>query len=541
MEEDTKQLSENQVNEVLQFAQGLYSGFSGYGYYANPFSTNQNLVSLNNSPNIPTYDKLLKALENSPMDYKSICGYSEFMETYDTIYGKTLRYMAGLLAFDLTLRPTNIKNVSEYKSQEYKDDLKRVYKFLDNFDYKQEFTKVVKEVLRRETSYVWFRDSHSVIDAPIDISDDITKKNEKFALQIMPQEYCLLTGYFDSGQLLYDFNLNYFLQSTVDINLFAPALKRKYRDLYSDGGSQKYIPSAQLGSRNGSFSTYVQCSPNDGAYAFKMDTSNFRQIPPFASLMKSAFDNTTTEKLQRDKNIASAYALLMGEIKTFDGAKSGEKPNQFTITADRMGQFLQLVQNGLQSNVRPVALPLEETQLAQFVDSSPLMANYQIRTSASQGASASTLIYTDTKMAQFEMEQAIMMDYNYMATLYNQFNAFMNFFVNKKMKKYRFAFEFKNCSYPFYKEKKLKQVIQCADKGIVLDESEWAGLLDMKPQDFHRSLELAHYSDFTSNLTMLLNINTTKDGSGESTEVGNQELDDDEVSDSGATAREYSR
>ena len=63
----------------------------------------------------------------------------------------------------------------------------------------------------------------------------------------------------------------------------------------------------------------------------------------------------------------------------------------------------------------------------------------------------------------------------------------------------------------------------------------------MKPQDFHRSLELAHYSDFTSNLTMLLNINTTKDGSGESTEVGNQELDDDEVSDSGATAREYSR
>ena len=169
------------------------------------------------------------------------------------------------------------------------------------------------------------------------------------------------------------------------------------------------------------------------------------------------------------------------------------------------------------------------------------MANYQIRTSASQGASASTLIYTDTKMAQFEMEQAIMMDYNYMATLYNQFNAFMNFFVNKKMKKYRFAFEFKNCSYPFYKEKKLKQVIQCADKGIVLDESEWAGLLDMKPQDFHRSLELSHYSDFTSNLTMLLNINTTKDGSGESTEVGNQELDDDEVSDNGATAREYSR
>ena len=44
----------------------------------------------------------------------------------------------------------------------------------------------------------------------------------------------------------------------------------------------------------------------------------------------------------------------------------------------------------------------------------------------------------------------------------------------------------------------------------------WSSALGMKPQDFQRSLECAHNSNFTENLTMLLNANTMKDsGLGE--------------------------
>lgn len=530
---------QSQLNEVLQFANGLYNGFGGYGFYANPFTTRQNLINLNNSPLVPTYEKLLDALQKSPMDWKTICGYSEFMEVFDTIYGKTLRYMASLLSYDIHYYPSK-RDITpqEIKSKEFQDDLKRVEKFLSNFNYKQEFGKVVSEILRRETSYVWFRDSYNVIDAPIDIDseDGKVKRNEKFALQIMPQNYCVLTGYFDSGQLLYDFDMSYFLQGTVDINLFAPVFKKKYREVFGDG-NQTYVPSAQLSNRNGEFATYVQCSPNDGAYAFKMDISNFRQVPVFASLMKSAFDNTTIENLQKDKDIASAYALLMGEIKTLDSAKSGDKPNQFTITPERMGQFLQLVQSGLQKNVRPVALPLEETRLAQFADSNPLMSNYKIRTSASQGASASTLVYTDAKMAQFEMQQAIETDFTFMEKLYSQFAEFMNFFVNKKLKKYKFDFSFDGLNRSFYRDAKFKQLTQIADKGMVLDESQWASVFRMKPQDFRKSLIMAHTSDFTEYLTPLINMNTMKDGAGE---VGNPIKDAEDLADSGEESRDYS-
>ena len=538
MEEDVLALDGTQVNEVLQFAQGLYNGFGGYGFYANPFTTHNNLISLNNSPRVPTYEKLLEALGRSPMDYSTICGYSEFMEVFDTIYGKTLRYLAGLLSYDIHYYPTRHDlTKSEIQSKEFQDDLKRVEKFLSNFNYKQEFSKIVQEVLRKETSYIWFRDTHD-INTPIELDDDEykTKKNEKFSLQIMPQNYCILTGYFNSSQLLYDFDMNYFLQGTVDINLFDPSFKKKYREVFGDG-EQSYVPSSQLNRRHGEFATYIQCSPNDGAYAFKMDISNFRQVPPFASLMKSALDNTTIEKLQKDKNMASAYALLMGEIKTFDGAKTGEKPNQFTITPERVGQFLQMVQSGLQTNVRPVALPLEETRLAQFNDTNPLMANYQIRTSASQGASASSMVYTDTKMAQFEMQQAIETDFAFMEKLYLQFAEFMNFYVNKKLKKYKFGFSFDGLNRSFYRTETLKQLVQMADKGMVLDESHWASVRQMKPQDFRKSLIMANSSDFTNYLTPLLNLNTMKDGASQ--EVGNQVKDSSEITDNGAEARNY--
>ena len=227
-------LSKQQVEEVVKFASGLYDNISGY--YANPFTQYQNLLGLNNNPQVPTYETLLEALQKAPYDWEKLNGYSEFMEVWDTIYGNTLRHFAGLLSFDLSYYPsaTSLKNVSEYNSQEYKEDVMRVEKFLSKFDYKQEFSKIVKQVLRYETCYTWFRDSHS-INNPLDISESKTVKEENFGLQIMPQNKCKLTGYYNSSQLLYDFDMSYFSNRTVDLDLFPPSLKKKYRNLFSYG------------------------------------------------------------------------------------------------------------------------------------------------------------------------------------------------------------------------------------------------------------------------------------------------------------------
>lgn len=509
-------LSEEELNTVLQFSQGLYGlGFganSGLGYFATPFTQNQNLIDLNGVSAKPTYESLLSTLENSPYDYKKLASYSEFMKMWDSIYAKTLRYFSGLLSFDLSYTCKNIKDPKDYQSKEYLDDVKRVNKFLDNFDYKLEFKKVLDIILTRETAYTWFRDTYE-IDSPIDIEDGKIKKNEKFSLQIMPQDYCILTGYFNNSQLLYDIDLEYFMNAFVDINLFAPAIKKMFKESFKDGNG-KYVPSAQLNQRNGRYGNYCQCNPNDGAYAFKFDISNFKQVPPFISILKSCLNNDTIEKLQKDKDMISAYLLLAGEIKTMTDSKSGNKANQFAIDPKTMGQFMNLVKSGMENKVKPMALPLEDIKGWQFNDTNPSMANNQLVKASAQGASASSLIYTTDKMAQFEMENAIYADYNFIKPIYEQFNQFLNFFINKKTVKYKFEFSLDGLDRQWDREKRQSALRNYADKGIVLDPTMWASALGMKPQAFQRSLECAHNSNFIDNLTLMLNANTMKDGSG---------------------------
>lgn len=528
-------LSSEQLDAVLSFSQGLYNGFSGYSFLANPFTQNQNLLKLNNNPLKPTYDKLLKALESAPFDYGALASYSEFMEVWDTMYAKTLRYFEGLLAFDLSYTCKNIKNPSDYKSKEYLEDIKRVHKFLDNFDYKSEFRKVVKEVMRKETCYVWFRDTHEIND-PIDLEEDgKIKKNEKFGLQIMPQNHCMLTGYFDSGQLLYDFDMNYFLNASVDINLFAPVFKEMFKKVFDEANGY-YNPSAQLYNHNGTYTNYIQTSPVQGAYAFKFDTSNFRQVPPLSNLMKACIGNEEAELLQKDKNMISAYLILAGEIATMSTEKSGNKADQFKINPKTMGQFMSLVGSGLKNNVKPLAMPVENLHGWQFNDTNTSMVSNQYATTAPQGASASTLIYTTDKMAQFELENAIYADYNFMKPLYDQFAQFMNFYVNRKTKKYKFDFCFDGLDRQWDREKRQTALRNYADKGIVMDSTMWASALGMKPQAFMRSLESAHNSNFVDNLTLMLNANTMKDGGADN---GRPELDVTERSDKTEEVEDY--
>lgn len=530
-------LSKEELNTVLEFSKGLYDSFNG-GFYS-PFTQNQNLLALNNNGQKPTTDKLLKALENAPYDYGALSSYSEFMEIWDAIYAKTLRYFRGLLAYDLSYTCKNIKDPNEYNSKEYKDDVKRVNKFLDNFDYKIEFDKVVQQMLRTETCFTWMRDTHEDLESPIDIGDEEGKirKNEKFALQMMPQKQCMLTGYFNCSQPLYDFNINYFLNASVDINLYAPALKRKFKEMY-DGKNNFYNPSAQLNYRNGEFANWVQCSPNDGAYAFKFDLSNFRQVPPFIGLLKSCLNNDIVDELQKDKDMVSAYLLLAGEIKTMDTDKSGNKPDQFRIQPRTMGQFMQLVKSGLNDKVKPLALPLEEIKGWQFTDSNPSMAEKQYTTASAQGASATTMIYTTTKMSQSELENAIYADYCFMRPLYNQFNQFLNFYINKKTVKYKFEFCLDGLNRPWDRKQRQETLRNYADKGIVLDSTQWASAFGMKPQAFQRSLECAHNdTSFIGNLTMLLNANTMKQD--EENAVGAPKKDSSERSDKTEEVEDY--
>ena len=194
-------ISKERVKDVIDFAQGLYYS-ENYGLFT-PWLSNQLLQNLNNNPRIPTFNKICEALSEYKQNEKNLQGYTEFMTQFDMIFKRTLYSYVNVLAFDLDLTCVNAFTEEDYQSDLYKEDKKRVYNFLDNFKYKKEFKEVLVEVLAHETDFVWYRKTKW------------GNKGMKFALQTMPQDYCLLTGKWEKG-LLWDFDFNYFLIPTIE-------------------------------------------------------------------------------------------------------------------------------------------------------------------------------------------------------------------------------------------------------------------------------------------------------------------------------------
>lgn len=254
-----EELTRSQVEEIVEFAQGLALAQNIYyngkdGFYS-PFMQNQQLNKLNNNPLVPSsYEKIETALAQYVENGIVLQGFTEFMQKWDMIFARTLRSYSDILSFDLQIVPQGEYTTEELNSPEFLEDKKRIYRFLDAFDYKNEFHKMCVEVMRHEIVYTWLRK---------------TKWNNqgmKGTLQIMPQKYCMLTGYWEKG-MLYDFDMNYFLNPGVDIDGFDPIFKKYYKEMFLDGEFNNYIPTSTLENRNGAYALWHQTSPEDGAWA----------------------------------------------------------------------------------------------------------------------------------------------------------------------------------------------------------------------------------------------------------------------------------
>ncbi len=515
MDNEKELLTKEEVWNVLTFANSLYGG----GVFT-PQTLNSNLVELNNNQKMPTLEAMQKALLTVRDSGETIRKYAQAIENTDMIYRRTINYYANMLSFDLSVTCKNAENGVAYRSKEYKKDLKIIHDFLDKFDYKAEFKKVAYQILRNEIFYTWFRND--------------TKGD--YALQILPQDRCLLTGVFERG-LLFDFDMNYFLKGTVDINEYPSVFKTYYMKTFSNNGElNEYNPTAKLSKRDGVFATYHQTSPEEGAWCWKFDMSNFNAIPYLSPMMQDSIINNQVRMLQRDKDIASAYAMLIGEIALLDNAKSGEAKDNFAINPSTLGTLLQLVQSGLSKNIKVGAMPVKENEWYQYEDKNPEMYSSQLKNSAGLSSSASRVIYSASdKLSQSELYAMLENDGNLMRKLYAQFQNFLEYYTNMETSKYKFSFHFDGIDFSFDRQARFDRLMTLADKGVVFNSSVYASAIGMKPQEFDRALMEGHNSDLTKNLSMLLSIHTQSSGD----DKGGRPIKKSGLTDGGATARDY--
>lgn len=523
------EISKEEVWNVLEYANALYGQFRGadnalLNWY-NPDLERKNLVDLNNNPLVPTLGDIKKAIANYKNDAVLLQEYSQFMNVWDSIYKKAIQHYKNILAFNWSYYCINA-NGSDYASKEYQDDLKRVYKFFEHFDIKEEFRIALENMLLNDVYFCWLRDSSgSFDDSPLDIDNLNVKRSQNFSLQMMPQKNCKITGKFYGG-FLWDFNLNYFLNSTVNIENYDPSLIKAFKSDVELGKLKSYINNnSDLNKTNGyGYNGWTRTSVNDGAWVFKFNTSNFNCVPPLGYLLKSVFDDDVIAELQKNKDIISANAIILGEMKTKKDDKIGADKNAFTIDPKQVGQLMSLARRGIDKSIKQIALPLENVKLYQFADNNSNMAKNAYSSNAGQSVSASELIYSTEKMGQFALECALNEDYRFVSQVYSQFESFLNFFVNKKTKKYKFRFRVNGSTLPWLQTKEQDNIIKIIDKGILPNISMIASLYNIQPQELDSMMDEMKFGNTLDKLTLLLNTNTTRDG-GNSNGAGRPETD----------------
>lgn len=552
-----KQISKEEVWNVLDYANSLYTQIKGFNLsadYYDPLQENQLLVELNNNPQVPSYDSLRNALATYKTNAENLQNYSQFMAMWDGIYKQVLDYKLNLLAFNIDKVCINVSDNSEYSSQEYKDDCKRVKKFFDNFGAKQEFRDVVKNMLLNDTHFVWLRDGYgSFDDEAIELDDISENKRQSYTLQTMPQKYCKITGQFTAKNLkgkafLWDLNLDYFTNSRVNILNYDPSITQSFNEVKQNTRTlQSFVVDNQteLNRINSPLQNrYVRTKVNKGAWVFKYNTSNFNVVPPFAYLMKSVFNDDLIERLQKDKDIISANAIILGEMKTRDKDNVGNNKNAFTIDPKQIGQLMKLARNGINKNIKQIALPLEETKLYQFADNNSNMVKNTYGTNAGLGGHNSTVIYSTDNLSQEQAQIASTIDYHSIAdNVYPQFENFLNFFVNKKTKKYKFRFKVSGSTLPFLRQKDIDNHTKFMDKGLNIPIERIGSLLGYEMNEFEAMVKEAKYGDMQDNLFLLMNTNTNSQTTTSNTSTDNQggrpRMETEDLSDGGATSREY--
>jgi len=490
-EEVKDELTEKQVWDFLEFANSL-SGASGlYPSVFTPQLLNARMrdVSLLSTGGVTESD-VSSALENPKENERELLRISESFEVSSTSYKRILQYMANLPAWDITYHCKNIKDSKEYKSPKYQKDLDIVKDFLDKFDYRKEFGTALKQMFREETFFCVLRD-----------------EGEKYVLQQLPSDYCMITGRWDYS-LLYSFNYLWFQQGGIDINMYPPIFKKTYTKLFTE--RNEYNPSISIDSRaNSMWVMWGDCSPTDGFWAWKLSPEIATRIPYFSGLFPDFAIQNLIRGLQKSSYMASAAKIIMGEVALLNKDQKSTVKDSISISPDILGKFLRLIQTAINNEaVRVASVPLQNVNSIEFKADNDLYSSYLKTTLGSSGVNANLLFSSDIKPNAIETELSASVDEFVGMSVYPYFNSFMDYHINNLTKNYKFGFKFEGSNFYLDRQRRFDTQMALSDKGIV-NPQKIAASIGQNPFEFQAQLEEARAMGWVDNLTPLANEKNT--------------------------------
>jgi hypothetical protein len=509
-------LTEEQVSYMMEFARSTAAQYPNL--VTSPFLINKKMQEVSLNPLVPTSEGIEKALANPKDNERNLIGYMESLENSDMILRRLILYLAGSCSFDCDWVCINAKTEEDFESTAYQDDYAKVIEFLDKFNVKAEFKKVLRQMVRKEAYFGQLRNEYK----------------DKYVLQELPEDRCIITGRYPYG-LLFDFDMSFFLQAGASLDMFSDKFKEFWREIFDESGMTNYNPAATLDNRTGNYVYWVQTSPEDGFVCFKLFEEIASRIPILAPMLPDVVLKPLYRKLSTNSAIQAAQKILIGQIPLLKGeSKSATVKDSFAISADNLAKFLGLLRTGIAQEISLGAAPLENINGIEFsMPDKNILADYTQNTASSSGVN-SRLIYGYDKQNIEETRNSISVDEFMMTPVYSMFAEWLNFQINKLTKKFKWKFILSGSEFDTSKRKKLEDATTLADRGIFVP-GMFAAAMNIQKQDLERMLLEAKANKWDEKLLMII---PPSQMSGKDSEGGRPPKKSGELGDAGANTQE---
>jgi hypothetical protein len=487
-ENNSIEQSTTQIDEQFakQFAKAMNTVLNTPSIF-NPFWQNQILKDLSISGLKYDREKIKQMLADPKNNERQLRELSNFIFNYILQYKRLVMYYAEMLSFDWSLEPTNADK-EDMSTKAFKKSYKKALEWLDEFDPKVEFRKVTNGIMLEDAKFYYVRESQNGI-----------------RLQEMPSSYCMISGYNDLGYQ-YSFNLTYFLKPGIDFNDFAP----EFRDYYMEFVGGTDYQSKKSGYDSGIYAYWKKLDPAR-AWVFKFDQNHAAISPPLSPLFLDAMEIVNFKELLKTKTSLDVYKLIINKIPLHkDGGKTGNKKDDFSITADTAGMFTQLMQATLPPGIKAITSPLEAEAIdfAQADNKNSIVGLGNKEFWDTSGTSP--VMFGEGQLNASGLQASIKTDELFVEHLYKQFERFVNFQLKQVTGRFRFRIKFEGTK--FDRQERFERAIQAVQYGAPV--SLLATSLGKTPQEFMNLIDFEESMGWKDRMKPLMSSHTTSGKEG---------------------------
>lgn len=446
--QEVQQLINNDISYCSDFLKAYNSqSFSGQNYLLSPQLLNATLKNVNMDGYNFSTDQIRKMVMSPHNFEQELRKLSYHYFNYIAIYKRNIEYKLTVLDFDWEPIPYTLDGKpitqSDITSNAFKRDYAEMTKFFNNFNVKQEFQKVLFNMLLYDTYYTSTRtyDGH-------------------IYLQELPSTHCMIDANSYLGYL-FSFDLSYFMNSGVDINAYSPALRKKYSEVLK---LKKSTYNPNLPQRNGSWVYWHPMTPDD-AWVFKFNNNFAGSVPPLLDMLIDYSKIDKFKELEEAKKQLEAYKVIFATVPRLTNNKSANKVDDFAISSTELGKFVAAVKQTLGSGVDFKAAPLEDFKAFDFSPSASEndLLETEINNMLKESGTSDSILTGGSSVSSNNIYKLVTSEI--VKTVYPQFANYCEYQINKNTKKYKFKIKFVGTI--FDREDRRKAANEDMERGII--------------------------------------------------------------------------